>query len=375
MNILFYYPSNKRTIAIESLLIALRDRGFNILFLTTCEQGDLHEELQKNGFQVFSNPIKSAGIQFYLAQLIFLVKFIKKHKIRLVLPNLQQVNIIAVFANIFSSARFIIFRHHFDYSFSKELRPSFNQRLGDIIINLLASRQIVPSSGVYNGMKKYEKVNMDRIQILPYIYNFDKYPKPNSNDLNLLKKRYPAKLRILICSRLVPLKRHIIAFEAIKNLIQNYNLDIVTLVLDDGPEKENLQKFISKNQLESNIHMIGRTNKVMDYMAVCDIMLHPSLTDASNSAIKEFSLNKGVVITCEGVGDFSDYIKNEENGFLIPQSNPQKEIESIILKCYKNSVIYEEMGTKLKKDIIDKFGVNESTLNQYVKTLQLNELE
>ncbi len=59
-----------------------------------------------------------------------------------------------------------------------------------------------------------------------------------------------------MCARLIPFKRHNLVFKIVKKLI-NDGLDIILLVLDEGPEKQNLENYIKKNYLEKSIIMLG----------------------------------------------------------------------------------------------------------------------
>ena len=73
--ILFYYPSNKRSIQIETTLIALKNKGHTITLLTTCEKGDLHLELEKNEIQTFQNVVNTSNsVLYYLKQIRILQK-------------------------------------------------------------------------------------------------------------------------------------------------------------------------------------------------------------------------------------------------------------------------------------------------------------
>ena len=76
--ILFYYPSNKRSNSIETLIEELVNSGVNVVLLTTCEKGQLHESLEKNGIKTFSNPIsKSSMLLYYIKQIWFLIRAIE----------------------------------------------------------------------------------------------------------------------------------------------------------------------------------------------------------------------------------------------------------------------------------------------------------
>src|ERR1700749_2583003 len=144
--IVFFYPSNGRSVALETLLIELRKRNYEILILTTCKKGDFHTYLESIGFNTYTNEVKAKGLVYYFRQIIFLISFCKKHQINFVFSNLQHVNFIAVLAQYFIKSKVLIFRHHFRFieSTDEQISINKNELFFDKIINKLAFKIIVP---------------------------------------------------------------------------------------------------------------------------------------------------------------------------------------------------------------------------------------
>ena len=296
-----------------------------------------------------------------------MIKFCKKNKIDLVFSNLQHTNFIAVFAQYFVKAKVIIFRHHFKFNkgyFGIPLKVNKNEVLFDKIINYLAKLIVVPSSGVYNGMLQHENLKKSKVKIIPYLYDFSRYKLPNSDEIEKIKIAYPAKLRLIMVARLIPFKRHAIIFKLISRLIKE-GLSIKMLVLDEGPEENNLKEMIAHEKLEENIFMLGYQRKLLEYMAACDLLIHPSLTEASNSVVKEMGLLKKPVAVCKGVGDFDDYIVNDKNSFTMDIVNPENDTEKIIKTIYNQPNIVSSYGEELHNTILDKFSSNKKTIGKY----------
>ena len=368
-HILFYYPSNKRSIAIETLLIELSKKVEKVSLLTTCPKGALHRELEKYSIMSFTNSIsKGNSFLYYVSQILFLIRFCKKNEVDFVYSNLQHVNLISCIAQYLMTARVFIFRHHFKFvsGQSSNLSINKNEQFFDKVINKLAKVIIVPSSGVYNGMKLHENVKIENVKIIPYTYDFSKYGQANKENVKKLKLLYPEKLILIMCARLIPFKRHNIVFKIVKKLI-NEGLDIILLVLDEGPEKQNLDNYIKKNYLEKNIIMLGFKKDFLDYMAISEMLIHPSLTEASNSVVKEMALMNKPVAVCKGVGDFSDYIINDENSFLLNAKTLEIEIENIIRNAYKNKYKLKKLGRKLNKVVKLKFDKSEKIIDMHLK--------
>lgn len=371
--ILFYYPSNKKSNSLESILFELQKTGIEILVLTTCEKGDFHFELEAKGIRTFSSCISTGFFPlYYFRQFLFLINFCRKHKPEVIFSHLQHTNIIAVIAQYFISSKVIVFRHHFKFhhlSNDKFIEPNPNEKIFDIIINRLAQTIVVPSSGVYNGMKQYESVNMEKVTIIPYIYDFSKYHSPDAAAVNEIKQKFPCRLRLLMCSRLIDFKRHHIVFPVIKKLVQEENLDIKLLVLDEGPENENLEKYISLNGMQNHIFMLGFKTDFINFMAASDLLIHPSLTEASNSTVKEMGNIGKTVAVCKGVGDFNDYIEDGKNGFLMSPNYTETEVYNVIKSSYEQPENLANLGKNLRADVIKRFNLNLEIIKSYQSLL------
>ena len=366
--IVFFYPSNKRSVQIESTLVELQKLGHEILFLTTGEHGVLQDELERLGIKTYMTNVKSKNsLVYYIKNIWYLAKFTRKHKIDIIFGNLQHANFIAVFAQFLTPAKLIAFRHHFKFNkgdFGIPLKVNKNEMLFDKVINQLAKCIVVPSSGVYNGMMEFEKVDQKKVHIIPYIYDFSKYTEPSAESVQKIKDQFPAKLRIIMVARLIPFKRHILIFPVFKKLIEE-GYDLKILILDEGPEKENLENYISANSLSNHLFMIGFTKDFLAFMKASDLLIHPSITEASNSVVKEIGLQETPVAVCKGVGDFDEYIVDEKNGFLLDISKPQIDVERIIRKIYDDHEKLEELGKELKLTVQHKFTNVKPTVEQY----------
>ncbi|RYZ27422.1 MAG: glycosyltransferase, partial [Chitinophagaceae bacterium] len=309
-NVLLYYPPNNRSVAIETIAAEVNSKGHNLIVLTTSERGVFHEQLDKLGVKNFNVTFeKRSALVYYFKHLRYLISFCRKHRIDTVWSHLQSCNIVAVLAQAFIKCRVVIFRHHF-HAIIKEKGLSAvnrNELLFERIICRLAREIVVPSNEVYNGMVSYEKVPARKIKIIPYIYDFSAYPKPDASVITAITRQYAASLLIVVASRMIPMKRHMLVLPVFDQLIKE-GLDIKVLLLDDGEERPKLEAYVKEQALEGRIFFLGFKKNIIDYLAASDLLVHPSATEASSSLVKEFGLMKKPVIVCSGVGDFDQYI-------------------------------------------------------------------
>lgn len=178
------------------------------------------------------------------------------------------------------------------------------------------------------------------------VYKLDKCIVVN-NGINLKKYswkfHYINKDRVKIVSvgRLDKQKNHIIAIEAIKNLIfKGYNIEYK--IIGDGPLKKELEYFIRKFNVEKNIKLLGIKDKVYDELSKNDIFLMPSLKEGFGLAMIE-AMAAGLPIICSNIPVFADIIKEKINGILVPE-NSSNQFEKAIEIIINDSKLYQEIS-------------------------------
>jgi glycosyltransferase involved in cell wall biosynthesis len=353
-------------VATETLCTQLMKSGHELIVLTQMPEDDLHEEFRRTGVRYYTKTFKRSSVLNYFLHFFFLIKFCRKHKIDVVWSNLNQCSLPAVFAQYFIKARVVVFRHHFHAIIKLDGFRSVNknERIVDRIVGKLAKEIVVPSLEVYNGMVTYEKIKAGKITIIPYMYDFDKYKKPDPDEVRSIRNEFSSKLLILTASRMIKMKRHDLVLPVFKKLL-NEGYDIKVLLLDDGEEKENLRKYVEQHHLGNSIFFLGYRPNITDYLAAADLLVHPSYTEASSSLVKEFGLMRKPVIVCSGVGDFDQYIVNRENGFIVNPPEEAKEFEEHIRFVYQHPDEAAEAGKRLHDRVMELFSPNQKTMALY----------
>lgn len=360
-NILIYYPSNKPSNVIETIAKGFLDKGNNVVLLTQSPKGDLHLNFEENGIQTEAYSIdKKNALIYYVKHIIYLISFCKKHNITAVQSHLQQANIIAVFAQYFIRSKVIICRHHL-------IEPNKVSEYFDKIINKLAKIIVVPSQVIRTKLLIEDRIKEAKVKLVPYVYDFTKYPIPNQVIVKQIKEQFSCKLLILLCGRFVPLKRNDIVFFAVKRLLEE-KYDVKLLALDEGPGLDEMKQYVKDNELQDNVGFLGYRRNIMDYIASCDVLVHPSYTEASNNSVKEAGIHSKNVIVCEGVGDFSEYIIHEKNGYLANKENPLEDIIKY-LKIIYNIGDKNPIGEELKKTVYNKFHKSEAIIKSHLQLL------
>jgi len=359
--VLLYYPPNSRSVAIETICKTVIDAGHKLFLLTLTERGPLHEVLEQMGAKTCSYFVKRKPSRiFFWRHSVFLIRFCKKNKIDTVWSQLATANLISVFSQYFIKAKVIVFRHHDESAFYALYGKQFGmvrqkmEILGDKIINRLAKRIVVLSKHVRETMTKYENCDERKIVVCPLIYDFSRYSSPDSQAVRQIKKEMNCKLLLIMVSRMIESKQHLLAFEVVHKLIKE-GLSIKMMVMDNGPLQGKLEKYIEENNLSGSIQLTGRRPDFINYMTASDLLVHPSLTEASNNVVKEMALLDKAVAVCSGVGDFDDYIKAGYNGYILHRDNLSASLESAIRSAYEYPGTREEYGKNLHTEVAKIF--------------------
>lgn len=375
MKILIFYPPNRRSIAIETFCLTFKEAGYEVSMLSLTDKGEIHRILECKGINTFCHPlVRKAGWKYFLSQAGYLKKFCKHHKIDLVLSHLQEANIISVLAKPFLKAKLINFRHHAESAFQAEFGEKFGMKRSrkevmlDKIINRFANQIIVPSSDVWKSMEKYEGADMRKVKLIPYIYDFSKYQQPDMEAVSQLRRELNCHVVLIMVSRMIESKQHLPVFEVVNESIKE-GLSIKMIVMDDGPLRPKLEKFVSDHQLESQIIFTGFRQDFINYMAAADLLIHPSLTEASNNVAKEMALLEKGVAVCKEVGDFNEYIVPGKNGFFLDRYNLKASIEEAIRNAYKNPEQLKMMGKVLRQDVVKLFSDSKENRQRYLDLL------
>ncbi len=357
-NILFFTSFNERSIHMESSVLYFKRKGYKVFFLTTCGKGPIHSELLKQ--DVVCNTIElpqQSGAIYYLKAIKYFVKYCKNNKINFVYSHLQVPNFISSLARLFIKAKVFNVRHNSDVI---ELDGSRKEMLMERIINKRSSHIIAISDKVKSQLIEKEGVKPKKVLRINNGYDFKDYDKLSlSKEESLrIKEKYKAKFLVVSPGRLIKTKRHNITIEAISKLLDK-GIDIKLLILGDGPERIETQAYIDSKGVHDNVYLLGYVENISDYLIAADIVVLLSESEASNNVVKEAGYYEKPVVVCENVGDFSDYIVNENNGFLVSKSNPLGDFVAIIEKVNNNSSYFDGIGKELKTTVLREFNIEE----------------
>jgi glycosyltransferase involved in cell wall biosynthesis len=302
------------------------------------------------------NPL----LTYYRKHISFWKKKIQELNIDLVLAHLQWANFIALRAG--KKATVIPTRHHVDASF---LFNSRKRKIEDAFINLLAKKQAVVSQRAKDFMLANEWfASKDNIHFIPLGYDFKLYENLKSGASEKIRNEHPAKMLLLLASRLITTKRHELMLRALK-ILNDKGLDIKLIALDDGPEKENLLKLTAELGLNSRVRFLGNQKNIPDYLIAADLVVHPSIEESSNQVLKEAAWFGKTAIVTRHIGDFDEFVEDKKNAFFIEQNHGPEQLAAIIEEIYLGKYDLNQMASELRKTVTLRFDIV-NTIDQYL---------
>lgn len=361
-NILIYYQNPYRSIFFESIGQTFRQRGYTVYFLTKCDRGILHEKMEEFGVITAAYNPRAPRLLRFFYHWVYLIRYCRRNKISVVYSHLQLANLIALLAQYFIRPKVLPCRHHVDEIIQVNNRTAL---LIDKWVNRLSKKIIVVSAAVKQHMIEREKVNPGKIVVIPLGYNFDLYNKPDPGKACAIKKEMNCHLLLIIVARMTGGKRHIVALQVLNKLVKE-GLDVKLIIMDGGPEQENLRSYIRENVLGDKVLFTGFLNNTMDYVAAAELLLHPSVIEASNQVVREAGILEKPCIVCKGVGNFDEYFVHRENGFLVSKENTMSEMSDIVKEYYNKKDQLKQIGTRFRKQVLDKFSIDK-IVDEYLR--------
>lgn len=199
----------------------------------------------------------------------------------------------------------------------------------------------------------------EKIVFIPNGVDADKFYKPTDKkelekilNLNISEKKI-----ILTSGRLA--KRKGVAWFC-ENVMPKLPENIVYVVAGDGPDRENIEKAIIKNNLSDRVKMLGFVSNDSRNILfnTCDIFIQPNIKIPGDmegfgiSVIEAASCELPVVASkLEGL---KDAIKDNQNGFLIEPYDSQEYAEKISA-LLADDIYRKQFGKKARKFVIENY--------------------
>ncbi len=174
-----------------------------------------------------------------------------------------------------------------------------------------------------------EYVKQDFLGLYPGLKRVDVLYNTNETGQILEKKDEPveagvfsnARFRLCGVGKLMPNKRFDMLLRIHKRLVeQGYSLQ--TCLLGDGPERNNLERFVHENRLSDSVTFLGYRTNPYKYVAGCDLFVCASIAEGFSTAATEALIVGTAVCTVEVSGMKEMLGQNNEYG-IVTESNEE----------------------------------------------------
>jgi len=176
-------------------------------------------------------------------------------------------------------------------------------------------------------------------EVIPMGINFERYQavQPSAE----LAACYNLNdFTILFVGRLAKEKGVIYLLQAAK-LLKDAGASFKTLIVGSGPLEDELKAYIRDNNLTDVVTMVGwvDSSELPQYYATATVYVGPSLHEAQGLVFLE-ALATGLPVVTTDQGGMKDFIRNGENGFMVPAQSPQA-LFDILARLYNDrSLLY-----------------------------------
>ena len=334
-------------------MLQFRKQGHTVISLTQGSGELINPFLEQNNIEAFTHVVRRTfDLWYYFLHLVHFVKFCRMKKVDVVFSHLDPANFVAAAGQYFVSSRVYLCRHHIDEAALYKSDQHWSYRL----TNFLARKIIVVSRRAARYMNEVEGVPAGKLVHINLGYDFTLFKTSERSVTDALRSQYAADLLLITVCRLTRFKRPELSVQVLERLRKS-GTDARLIILGAGEMKDELNSYIARNGLSSVVSLPGHVGNIMDFIQIADFVLHPSVLESSCVVVKEAGLLKKPVIVCQGIGDFDDYIRHGENGFLVSRENFVNETVSLLTRHAGDLTMKKKIGDKLFDDVNKLFDV------------------
>ena len=140
------------------------------------------------------------------------------------------------------------------------------------------------------------------------------------DNVDTIWRRFSNQFLVIQAGNLLHHKGHETTVEAAK-LLQEMDSNIHIALLGDGAEREKLESLVKEYDLH-NVSFLGKQNRMGDWFAAADLLIHPSYSEGLGSVILE-AMGAKLPVIGSNAGGIPDIIDDQESGLLVEAKNPQ----------------------------------------------------
>jgi glycosyltransferase involved in cell wall biosynthesis len=133
--------------------------------------------------------------------------------------------------------------------------------------------------------------------------------------------------------------------------------DVHLLIIGDGPQRENLERFRDACLIEDRVHFLGQRHDVMRLMPHFALLWLASGYEGLPNVVME-AMASGVPVVATDIPGTRDLVTHGENGFLVPVGD-RANLGRFAHKILEDPQLRQQLGEAGRKRILAEFSVGQ----------------
>lgn len=324
----------------------------------------IYDELKNAGIK--TNFIQNKSKLDYPSTLLKLLKIFLKERPNIVHAHLFEAGLLSMLAAKFTFINKRIYtRHHATYN--SVYFPHMVKY--DKLINFLSTHLVSISENVSQVLIGTEKVNKQKVHLIPHGFIFDEFISPDPIKVDELKEKYNPKKKgpiVGVISRFIELKGLQYIIPAFKLFLQKEPNALLVMANATGNYHYKIQEALNLLP-KDNYVKIEFEKELFSLYGLFDYFIHVPI-DSSVEAYGQVyieSLASGVpsIFTLSGIAN--EFIEDGKNALIVPYHNSTKIYESLV-RLSENSSLQQKIIKQGREDVIEKFSLANSLNKMYL---------
>jgi len=197
-------------------------------------------------------------------------------------------------------------------------------------------------------------INSDKIQLIYFGIDTKKFhPDKKNNDFKL-RLGYENRPMIISLRNFEPIYDIESLIQAVPLVTKQFPWAIF-LIVGRGSEEKKLKNLTNKLNINNNIRFLGfiANDELPLYLVSADVYVSTSLSDAGIAASTAEAMACGTTVVITDSGENKKWVKNNENGVIVPIKNPEQLAQKII-ELLKDKQKRNFLGLNGRKIIVQR---------------------
>lgn len=307
--------------------------------------GPVGEELRRAGY-----PVLSLGLELKRTPARRLVaavrRLLKETKPDILHTHLYHANLYGRLAAMGLGLKGVVAAVHNTYT-----RPKLHRRLLNFLLSRVCDRVLVGSPQVWEDVRRYDGVPVDRLLLLPYGIRLQDLDPPAS--------REEARARLGVSGfclgavgRLEEQKGHRFLLAAVPALRQEI-ADLTVLLVGDGRLDAALKKQAEELGIAQTVRFLGTRRDLPLLYRALDVYVQPSLWEGLSLTMLQ-AMGAGLPVVITRVSGALGVVKDGENGRLVPPGDPGA-LAAAILELYRDPPRRQRLGDAARRTVSENY--------------------